>query len=405
MNNDKHPVYIKKATVEGYRSLRYADLEFKRGLNLIIGTNGSGKTNLLRILSPFVRGIFDSEARFAKCTVDLEGKHVYSIIMDSVANGSLESKNLAEEQQQPGLKLLIDGQVVIDPLLGLDWFELMHEVEDREDIIVVEHFIEHGLPRVLGLWSAPMNSTVPLKEKGLISPLELSRLIAFGTKDFLGTSFLNYFRASLRRDRNVLKVGEFDAFVKKKSEDLAAVLREMLKKYSPVTDIRLYPDTIFSYSEESNEYSIRNLIFEFYSEGSWKTFEQLSDGSKRIVHILSELANYYGTERSMVSFNEIIFIEEPELGIHPHLLYQLMLFLKEEALTKQVIITTHSPLVLDILDRDELDRINICYHDSEKGTLLRHLSKEEIEKAIGYMDEVGYLSQYWLRSDLENTSK
>ena len=99
--------------------------------------------------------------------------------------------------------------------------------------------------------------------------------------------------------------------------------------------------------------------------------------------------------------NRIIFIEEPELGIHPHQFHKLLEFLKEESENKQIIITTHSPQSLDVLNFNELDRIIIAYSTNIKeGTKLRHLNENEVLKANEYIKE-DFLSDYWLYSDLE----
>jgi recombinational DNA repair ATPase RecF len=44
MNNNKK-AYISKVHLKGYKSIRDLEIDFKPGLNVIIGPNGSGKTN------------------------------------------------------------------------------------------------------------------------------------------------------------------------------------------------------------------------------------------------------------------------------------------------------------------------------------------------------------------------
>jgi predicted ATP-dependent endonuclease of OLD family len=101
--------------------------------------------------------------------------------------------------------------------------------------------------------------------------------------------------------------------------------------------------------------------------------------------------------------NRIILIEEPELGIHPHQFDKLLNILREESETKQIIITSHSPQVLNKLDSSELDRIIIAYTTNDKkGTQLRHLNRDELIKAKQYIED-DFLSDYWLHSDLEKS--
>jgi len=116
----------------------------------------------------------------------------------------------------------------------------------------------------------------------------------------------------------------------------------------------------------------------------------LSDGTKRLFYILTEVIS---------SGEGLILLEEPELGIHPHQLFKVLQFLKDQSLEKQIIISTHSPLALDILNDTELGKITIA--NFSKGTKFTKLTKPQIEKAKKYMQNVGDFSSYWLHSDLE----
>ena len=136
-----------------------------------------------------------------------------------------------------------------------------------------------------------------------------------------------------------------------------------------------------------------NIEVKFKVGGEWLLWTQLSDGTKRLFYLFTSI---YTTSESTIA------IEEPELGIHPDQLYKLMDFLKEQSKEKQIIITTHSPDVLNILGADELDRIIVTKNDNEKGTIMRKLQLPQIEKARRYMESAGlFLSDYWVHSDLE----
>ena len=47
----EQPCYLQRAHIKDFRSIRDAKVEFKPGLNIIIGANGSGKTNFVRVVS------------------------------------------------------------------------------------------------------------------------------------------------------------------------------------------------------------------------------------------------------------------------------------------------------------------------------------------------------------------
>lgn len=52
---------VEKLTVKGYKSIRDLDLELK-AINIFIGSNGSGKSNLLSFFE-FLRNIYDRNLR------------------------------------------------------------------------------------------------------------------------------------------------------------------------------------------------------------------------------------------------------------------------------------------------------------------------------------------------------
>jgi predicted ATPase len=168
-------------------------------------------------------------------------------------------------------------------------------------------------------------------------------------------------------------------------------LIENLKQYSPIQNLRLSP----SLSKEitTNKIEIKYIILEFYVNNQWLDWSQLSDGTRRIFNIISTIN---GSDRHLT------FLEEPENGVHPDQLYLLMDFIKEQSKEKQIIITTHSPEVLNILGKEELDNIIVTRFDDEKGTQMHHLSAEKIKKGIAYMSEEGLaLKDFWVNSNLE----
>ena len=189
-------------------------------------------------------------------------------------------------------------------------------------------------------------------------------------------------------------------------------MREYLIRYSPVKDVRLASSIQIYRNSSQEETKIRGISLDFKINNDWLPFDDLSSGTKRIVYLIFETiqpADYnfkkYGINDYASNDDRIVFIEEPELGIHPDQLHKLLLFLREQSEKHQIIITTHSPQVLDMLTSDELDRITICELDEKKGTQFRKLTKKKIATAQKFMKDVGYLSDFWLYSSLEEKSQ
>jgi predicted ATPase len=84
--------------------------------------------------------------------------------------------------------------------------------------------------------------------------------------------------------------------------------------------------------------------------------EALSEG---LLYFLGFMALQHLTE------TRLFLVEEPENGLHPARIAEVMAILREISKTSQVIIATHSPLVVNELKGDE---VSILTRDPEKGT-------------------------------------
>ena len=127
-------------------------------------------------------------------------------------------------------------------------------------------------------------------------------------------------------------------------------------------------------------------------DGNWLPLSALSDGTKRLLYLITQLtaAAAKPGQTPLAPFtlfepSKIIFLEEPELGIHPSQLHKLLSLIREVSREHQVIMTTHSPQVLDMLSEKELDRITICALDPKKGTQFHKLSAAKKRQARAYM--------------------
>jgi predicted ATPase len=87
------------------------------------------------------------------------------------------------------------------------------------------------------------------------------------------------------------------------------------------------------------------LIPEFHhrgdGEGSWRGAREESDGTVRLAGLLTALLQK--------PTPTLICLEEPELGVHPGSLRLLMDFVRQALHDTQVIITTHSPELIDLV--------------------------------------------------------
>ena len=98
----------------------------------------------------------------------------------------------------------------------------------------------------------------------------------------------------------------------------------------------------------------------------------LVDGTRVGAEGMSEGLLYYlgFAALKFIQGPQIFLVEEPENGLHPARISEVMDILREISKTSQVIIATHSPLVVNELKGDE---VSVVTRDPEKGTEVKLL--------------------------------
>ncbi len=86
----------------------------------------------------------------------------------------------------------------------------------------------------------------------------------------------------------------------------------------------------------------------------------------------------------------IVFIEEPENGLHPSRIKEIMKIIRELSKTTQVLIATHSPLVINEMEPEE---VSILWRDDEKGTQVMPITETSNFKD---RSQVYALGELWL---------
>lgn len=401
--------YLSSATLSGYKSLESVNTKLTKGLNIIIGHNASGKSNFLNCLAIVLayrnRSLklpFNSSE--LRMMVDNGDEIIWNLqknnipmfrITDWQVRTLLESHVESSNEEQNNIIEIIskNGKVIFDSKKFKEGI-----FEFRNTKIRLGTNIRQAVFRrlnIFGPYSKLLHFSLPEILEGINTPASILfskngiEITGFDYDQPLLSFLDNLFfdlcnsiaidkQANLKRIYSVLKV-------EKK-------LTEKLKKYSPIKDVRFHQN-INLFKEESR-IRIENIQVEFNINGDWMPWSNLSDGTKRLFYLIAEIQS--------LGKGGIILLEEPELGIHPQQLHNFMNFLKEESQEKQIILSTHSPQVLNILEADELDKIIIAKYVKSKGTILSHLNGRQKVKAKKYMNEVGFLSDYWVLSDMES---
>jgi predicted ATPase len=119
---------------------------------------------------------------------------------------------------------------------------------------------------------------------------------------------------------------------------------------------------------------------------------RLSDGTLKFLCLLAILCD--------PKPGPLVCIEEPETGLHPDALAIVGDALREAATRTQLIVTTHSDALVDRFT-DEPESVVVCERDFDESTSFRRLSREKLKE---WLDEYT-LGELWRRGEIGGTKR
>jgi hypothetical protein len=205
--------------------------------------------------------------------------------------------------------------------------------------------------------------------------LRIYREWAFGRN----TVFREPQRADMRNDRleeDFSNLGLFLSRLRKTPKAKAAILDGLKDLYEGVTD--------FEPVVEGGTVQV------FFSEGDFSVpATRLSDGTLRYLCLLAILCDPEPPP--------LICIEEPELGLHPDILPKLADLLLQASERTQLVVTTHSDLLVDAMT-EHPEAVVVC-EKHEGKTEMRRLKKDEL---TSWLDKYR-LGELWIRGQIGGT--
>jgi predicted ATPase len=114
---------------------------------------------------------------------------------------------------------------------------------------------------------------------------------------------------------------------------------------------------------------------------------RMSDGTLKFLSLLSALFH--------PSPPPLMCIEEPEIGLHPDALQLVAEALAEASQSTQLIVTTHSEALVDALS-DQPESVLVCERDFDNSTQMKRLSKEHLKAWLEHYS----LGQLWRKGEI-----
>ena len=343
---------IRTITIQGFRSLaELKDLEL-RPLNVLIGANGSGKSNFLGALD---------------------------LLQTSLRNVNLLSEYVT---RAGGAESLLHFRAKVTQTIR---FTLSFE-DQRDDFSLELRFggADRFLPRIYVATTIPPTDTEPQQTMTLAKALdfELERWCLYHFHD---TGFASPLKktADVHDNRHLRLNGSnlaaFLYLLSKKYENSYRQIRRTVRLAAPFfDDFNLKP---LALNEDKIRLEWRHVGSDAYLDAS-----SLSDGTLRFIALATLLMQPASLRPNL------ILLDEPELGLHPYAITLLASLLKPASVDSRVIVATQSPILLDHFEPEDV----LVAERVDGATELRRLDGEALKVWL----EDYSLGQLWEKNEL-----
>lgn len=334
---------ITNLQVKNYRSLADVNVDFEP-LTVLVGPNGSGKSNLVDALR------FVADALQRGLDVAIGKRNGISALRRWSAKGRPYDVEIKLSFKTEGL----EGEYLF--ILGSERRGEYSVKVERCQIRTPDRTVS-GFEVNKGEWIAlplalPSGTNLAIQPTALILPLLTGLPLFKSLYDFLtNMSFYNIPPNQLTEPQKPANPYPLDEH----GENLATVLRELKRdRNTAFTDLeralsRVMEDVQGCLVAQVGGYLVTKLhhaAVEESERGPLFELSQESDGTLRMLGILTAL--YQEPPRTLIT------LEEPELTIHPGAMHLLWEEIERASERSQILITTHSPDLLDMCRAEQL---------------------------------------------------
>ena len=407
-------VWIKKIHIENYKSLKEVDIELNEGVNVFIGKNNAGKSNIvgaLMFLSNVVRRA-DISGQYKKIVFGKDIKNEIKFDLEFTVLDA-EWKDVFEKLQ---LELDISFDVFKECISNKIGYAAKFGGHDRSFYLLEEevciYFKGDRVVFAKSFWNKENKF-----EKQIIN--NLKDRIKTNTGDLVvcgggspPDSILHCSHTPIRPEENLL-ISLFNFIVSFKNLNPIRSSPESMEVYGGVElksdgsnlpqvlnsiaagDRELFNaimsdaariveeiDEIRAPLKERSSETYLSIVESVFEEVEF-TWEHIASGTKEILHLITLLHT--------TPDGRLLLIEEPEIHLHPDAVHKFLYLVEKISGEnhKQVLITTHSSVLLDAIP---FDKVFIVLKESGKTTVEQLKGQQAVEKMLS---QAG-VSKSWL---------
>jgi len=403
---------LKRITLENFFSFgEPTTIELNPGVNLLVGINGSGKSNFLKAIrllheavvgkgfeKTFLQewGGFDNVANVSGGTKDyikLSYVFCYPTMLGFDKHKIINSGIKEEATYEVRIYKSGNTNYYFDEYLTVDYNEkgpkVVIDIKNNKGKVTLLTDEESGKGQLIdypnnGMSYGFLASELILRQLGKHINLYVhlkSVITDLSNYDYFNTASNSIIRqpSTFGTEEKLLPTGEnLNSVIQKLKnnysldyEKIENLLRDINPNFKDIT-FNLFGSKSYLLLREKN---LANAI----------SIEHLSDGTLRYLLLL---AIFYNPNRG-----KGICIDEPETGLHPDMINTVADAIKHASKETQFFIATHSPLLLNAFD---LEDVLIFEKDEKNQTKVEYKSEEDFE---GW-NENSLVGQLWLNGQL-----
>lgn len=365
--------FLDRLAVRGFKSIKILENFELRPVNVLIGSNGAGKSNLL--------SLFDMLAAMVTPPGNLQ-RHIAE---KGGASSFLFGGPAVSREMDIGLQFNINRPKRQSTTKISYSLKLSYAANDAL-IFVDEEFESASDKEELNkIWKAPRAghgeaSLLQEAESGSFAAELLLRAIEIGTMDtyhFVDTSDTSRIKRKWSVDDN--------GRLKRDGGNLAPVLLRM-QRSDPEHYRRIVRNIRIAYPEFGDfelDPEMGRIMLKWKERRSDLVFSahQASDGMLRLFALLTLIL--FPPEKTP----GVIFIDEPELGLHPRAIELVAGLVKAASERTQIVLATQSAALLDYFEPEDV----IVVDREERASVFKRLSSSELE---AWLEEYT-LSELW----------
>lgn len=364
---------MKDITISNFRCYNNTTMEFRKGINLLIGDNSSGKTSLIRACNFVANSLF--------CGYSDENT-VWKSVDDDDFKLNIDANNTILPEQPVSISFHLATWDLSpikadDALVSFDYDTQLHiEKKSKKN----SRNLLTGLS-TLKTYAATLYSNSHLKiGNDVVQQNVLPVYACFTTEDI---------HASRKIDRQKFKEyaqkpsfgyfecydcrGLFDYWLERLlvlqeaeiGEQEIECVRKAISKCFGVNGAGIIEDMVIR--------PVRGKVFFKYTDGRYVESSMLSDGYKRLVNIVVDIAircallnkGMYGSEAYKQTHGTVI-IDEIDEHLHPALQSKVLKSLHQTFPEIQFIVSTHAPLVMSSVEKSKDNVVYRLWYDEEE---------------------------------------